>query len=318
VLHFDLSIAKSEDIEEIEDGLSRQLRKYEEIYGVDEVSKSLNNRMAELIYQANAKTGKSVVVLIDEYDAPMLEVMHDDDKRETVRKLLREFYSPLKACDQYLRFVFLTGISMFSQLSIFRELNNLKNISRNKVYNDICGITKQELIDNFQYGIKKMSKEFSCTADEILLKLTDSYDGYHFCEDTEGLFNPFSLLNAFDDSRLGSYWFSSGTPTSLVRMLKKYKDEGKFEIEMLDSLEPVDASEFESPLEMQTGPLPLLYQAGYLTIKDYDPESSVYTLAIPNSEVRVGLLKNILPLYAEVRNINSVCRAHPRHSVRAT
>jgi hypothetical protein len=306
VLHFDLSIAKSEDIEEIEDGLSQQLKKYEEIYGVDEVSKSLNNRMAELIYQANAKTGKPVVVLIDEYDAPMLEVMHDDEKRETVRKLLRKFYSPLKACDQYLRFVFLTGISMFSQLSIFSELNNLKNISRNKVYNDICGITKQELIDNFQYGIKKMSKEFSCTADEILLKLTDSYDGYHFCEDTEGLFNPFSLLNAFDDSRLGSYWFSSGTPTSLVRMLKKYKDEGKFEIEMLDSLEPVDASEFESPLEMQTGPLPLLYQAGYLTIKDYDPESSVYTLAIPNSEVRVGLLKNILPLYAEVRNINSV------------
>jgi hypothetical protein len=247
-----------------------------------------------------------VVVLIDEYDAPLLEVMHDDEKREKIRNLLREFYSPLKMCDDSLHFVFLTGISMFSQLSIFSELNNLRIISLNKDYATICGITEKELLSNFQYGIEKFADYFGCSSEEAVAKLKEAYDGYHFHKDSEGIFNPYSLLNAFSNLELGSYWFRSGTPSSLVKMLKKYKDDGKFEVEMLESMEPVDASDFESPLEMQTGPLPLLYQAGYLTIKDYDPESSLYTLAIPNSEVRVGLLKNLMPLYTDVRNINSV------------
>jgi hypothetical protein len=193
---------------------------------------------------------------------------------------------------------------MFSQLSIFSELNNLKNISRNKEYSSICGITKQELLDNFQYGIQKMADRLSTSTEDVITKLTDRYDGYHFCEDSVGIFNPFSLLNAFSDSDLDSYWFRSGTPRFLIEMLKKYKEKGLFEVTDLDSTQPVDASDFESPLEMQTGPLPLLYQAGYLTIKDFDPESSVYTLTIPNSEVRVGLLKNLLPLYADIRNIS--------------
>jgi hypothetical protein len=300
VLHFDLSSVKSDDIEEVEEGLSRQLKQYEVVYGDNGDNKSLSSRMAGLICRANAKTGRQVVVLIDEYDTPLLEVMHDDEKRERVRKLLRKFYSPLKECDQYLRFVFLTGISMFSQLSIFSELNNLKNITRNKAYNSICGITKRELIDNFQYGIEKMSREFSCTTEEMLLKLADSYDGYHFCEDSEGVFNPFSLLNAFDDLRIGSYWFGSGTPISLINSLKRFRQEGKFKIEMLDSPKPVSLSRMETPIEMQTGPIPLLYQAGYLTIKGYDRDTSQYILGIPNSEVRMGLMQNLFPLYAEV------------------
>jgi hypothetical protein len=259
-----------------------------------------------LIQNANAQTGQKVVVLIDEYDAPILEVLHDDEKREAVRKLLRKFYAPLKACDQYLRFVFITGISMFSQLSIFSELNNLEIISRSSDYATICGITGQELLDNFQYGIGQLATKLGCTTSEVVARLRDAYDGYHFCGDSEGLFNPFSLLNAFKQNEFGSYWFRSGTPTSLIEMLKKYRQEGLFDINDLESLEPVDASDFETPLELQTGPLPLLYQAGYLTIKDFDAESSVYTLAIPNSEVRVGLLKNLLPLYAPIRNVNSV------------
>lgn len=306
VLHFDLSTAKSEDIEKIEDGLSRQLRQYEAIYGKDEESISLSSRMTDLIQRANSMTGKKVVMLIDEYDAPILEVMHDDKKREKVRKILREFYSPLKACDDSLRFVFLTGISMYSQLSIFSELNNLEIISRSSDYASICGITEQELIDNFGYGIANLAKKYGCSNEEMIAKLKDSYDGYHFCDGSAGLFNPFSLLNAFKKNEIGSYWFASGTPTSLIEMLNRYKQEGTFSISDLESIEPVDASDFESPLEMQTGPLPLLYQAGYLTIKDFDQESSVYTLAIPNSEVRVGLLKSLLPLYATVKNINSV------------
>jgi hypothetical protein len=306
VLHFDLSTAKSDDINEVTESLSSQLRKYEAIYGKDEASTTLSVRLVDLIQNANAQTGQKVVVLIDEYDAPILEVLHDDEKREAVRKLLRKFYAPLKACDQYLRFVFITGISMFSQLSIFSELNNLEIISRSSDYATICGITGQELLDNFQYGIDQLATKLGCTASEVVARLRDAYDGYHFCGDSEGLFNPFSLLNAFKQNEFGSYWFRSGTPTSLIEMLKKYRQEGLFDINDLESLEPVDASDFETPLELQTGPLPLLYQAGYLTIKDFDAESSVYTLAIPNSEVRVGLLKNLLPLYAPIRNVNSV------------
>jgi hypothetical protein len=256
--------------------------------------------MADLIHRANAQTGLKVVVLIDEYDAPILEVMHDDEKRESVLKLLRNFYSPLKACDDNLRFVFLTGISMFSQLSIFSELNNLKIISRDDDYASICGITEQELLDNFQYGINKMANKFGCSKDEMVAKLKDAYDGYHFCEDSEGLFNPFSLLNAFDSNKLENYWFRSGTPRSLIDMLKKYKQIGKFKLEDLEQTQYISAGKFESPIEAQTGPISLLYQAGYLTIKGYDRDSSLYVLGIPNTEVRVGLLQNLLPLYADV------------------
>jgi hypothetical protein len=306
VLHFDFSTAKSDDIDEVKDNILGQLRKYEAVYGRDMETTSLSGRVSDLIQRAYSQAGQQVVVLIDEYDAPILEVLHDDAKCEEIRKLMRKFYSPLKSCDEYLRFVFLTGISMFSQLSIFSELNNLEIISRKSEYASICGITKQEMLDNFQIGIKQLADKLSCSTDEVVVKLTDAYDGYHFCEDSEGVFNPFSLLNAFSTNKLGSYWFASGTPRFLIEMLKKYKDEGLFDISTLESLEPVDASDFEAPLEMHTGPLPLLYQAGYLTIKDYDAESSAYTMAIPNSEVRVGLLKNLLPLYADIRNISSV------------
>jgi hypothetical protein len=306
VLHFDLSIVKSEDINNIKSGLSRQLKRYEKIYGFDNAEASMSSRMADIIERAHAQSGQKVVVLIDEYDAPILDVLHDDEKREEVRMLLREFYTPLKSCDSCLRFVFITGISMFSQLSIFSELNNLKIISRYDTYASICGITEQELKDNFQYGINKMAEALGYSYDEMIARLKDAYDGYHFSETSEGLYNPFSLLNSFDDNKLGSYWFRSGTPRFLIEMLKKYQHEGLFNIEMLDSIDAVDASDFETPLEEQDGPIPLLYQAGYLTINAYDAESDVYTLAIPNSEVRVGLLKNLLPLYAEIRNISSV------------
>jgi hypothetical protein len=299
VLRFDLSGAKSKYLEEIEDCISGQLQRYEDVYGKSDGAISLSRRMTDLIQRAKAKTGKNVVVLIDEYDAPILEVMHDDKLREEARDLLRKFYSPLKMCDDSLRFVFLTGISMFSQLSIFSELNNLKIISLSKEYASICGITEQELRDNFQYGIAKMADQFGCSKDDVVKKLKETYDGYHFYQDSEGLFNPFSLLNAFDDTALGSYWFRSGTPHSLVEMLRRYKERGQFKVEDLEHGQPLAAGKFESPIEAQTGPMPLLYQAGYLTIKGYDSDSSLYTLGIPNTEVRVGLLQNLLPLYAD-------------------
>jgi hypothetical protein len=306
VLHFDLSLAKGKPIVDIKENIASQLEQFERRYQVTSVANTPGNRLNNLIRKANEVTGQKVVVLIDEYDAPILDVLHDEEKREEVRLLLREFYTPLKACDWYLRFVFITGISMFSQLSIFSELNNLDIISRTGKYASICGITEAELRQYFPQGIASLAQTLNCTTDEVILKLKDAYDGYHFFENSDGLFNPYSLLSAFHNNKMDSYWFRSGTPHFLIEMLKRYEEVGKFDIEMLDSIEPVDAADFETPLELQSGPLPLLYQAGYLTIKDYDAESSVYTLAIPNSEVRVGLLKNLLPLYADVKNINSV------------
>jgi hypothetical protein len=300
VLHFDLSAAKGRSLDVIEEELFRQIKIFEAIYGSDEANRSLSSRMSNLIMRAYQQTGQHVVVLIDEYDAPILDVLHDEEKREEIRQMLREFYSPLKMCDRYLRFVFLTGISMFSQLSIFSELNNLKIISDRSEYASICGITEQELLDNFQEGIAKMALKYNCSTDEMIAKLKSSYDGYHFSGDSEGLYNPFSLLNAFDNNAIGSYWFASGTPRALIEMLKIYQKQGKFTPEMLDSIQPVPVSKFQTPLEMQTGPMPLLYQAGYVTITGYDPEDDLYNLGIPNSEVRVGLMQNLMPLYVDV------------------
>jgi AcrR family transcriptional regulator len=300
VLRFDLSSAKGGGPATAEAELSRQLKKFEATYNVTDIAMTLGGRLANLIQAANEAVGENVVVLIDEYDAPILDVLHDDTQREAIRMVLRDFFSPLKSCDRYLRFVFITGISMFSQLSIFSELNNLENISRAREYHSICGITETELKENFQFGIGKLAETQGCTREEIVAKLKDTYDGYHFCGNTEGMFNPFSLLNAFKKNEFDSYWFASGTPRFLIEMLGKYKQEGLFEIEMLESNQAVTPAKFETPLEMQTGPVPLLYQAGYLTIKSYDPEEGIFTLGIPNSEVRVGLMQNLLPLYAKV------------------
>ncbi len=300
VLRFDLSAVKSDDLEEIESNLSRQFRRYETIYGRDQEDSTISGRMSNLIEQAYAKTGQKVVVLIDEYDAPILEVLHDVDMREKVRRLLRKFYSPLKECDPYLRFVFLTGISMFSQLGIFSELNNIEIISHSRDYASICGITEQELLDNFQCGIETLASMQNCSKEKILAQLKDKYDGYHFCADSEGLYNPFSILNALKQKELGSYWFRSGTPRSLVDMLQKYQIKGDFGIRDLENSEPIPIEKFETPLEAETGPIPLLYQAGYLTIKDYDKDVNAYVLGIPNSEVRVGLLQNLLPLFSSI------------------
>jgi hypothetical protein len=300
VFRFDLSVSKSVPADDLARSIGLLLYDYEELYGRNELEVTVGERLTGLIKRAYNKTGKPVVVLIDEYDAPMLEVLHNKEEMEKVRKIMREFYSPLKACDDYLRFVFITGISMFSQLSIFSELNNLDIISRSKDYATICGVTEKELLDNFQYGIETLASRQNCSADEMRAQLKDKYDGYHFCADSEGVFNPFSLLNAFKQNELGSYWFRSGTPRSLVEMLRKYQQNGNFNLDSLENSDPVVAEKFESPLESETGPIPLLYQAGYLTIKKYESARSAYILGIPNSEVRVGLLQNLLPLFSSI------------------
>jgi hypothetical protein len=250
-----------------------------------------------------------VVLLIDEYDVPMLHVLSKPDMIEDVRAVMHEFYSQIKPSNNYLRFVFLTGISTFSQLGMFSELNNLKNITERDDYTDICGITLQELKSNFQYGIHKLAQKEHCSPDEMVETLREKYDGYHFTNQMTDIFNPYSLLNAFDDCELGDYWFQTGTPTFVIDMLKARKGQWKFDIEEIDGLKPTVLSAFNTPLEQARGPLPFLYQAGYLTIKEYLREDNLYVLGVPNTEVRVGLIRNLIPLFSAMNPDESLAVA---------
>ncbi|MDY4955642.1 MAG: AAA family ATPase, partial [Prevotella sp.] len=292
VLHFDLSDIKKGTTEECELNLHSQLEDFEKTYGCEKASDDLTIRFRELVKNISRKTESQVVVLIDEYDAPLLTVLHDSERLEPMRTLLQSFYSPLKKLDQYLRFVFITGISKFSQLSIFSQLNNLNNISMLPQYAGICGITERELKDNFQEGVAELGKANNMTTDEVLAKLKLKYDGYCFAEESEGVYNPFSLLSAMQNKKLGNYWFSTGTPTFLVKMMKRFHTD----LTKLDGSE-AGADDFDAPTENMHSVLPLFYQSGYLTIKAYDPILSNYTLGYPNEEVKVGLMHALLPFY---------------------
>lgn len=292
VFHFDMSLAKHVDRERLESMLNIQLYRYEEVYGRLDGEVMLNDRLTGLIQRAYQQTGKQVVVLIDEYDAPLLDVMHEDKNLPILRNVMCNFYSPLKACDPYLRYVFLTGITKFSQLSIFSELNNIKNISMDEPYAAICGITEEEIKEQMSYDLGLLAEKMQITRDEVLAKLKENYDGYHFTWPSPDIYNPFSLFNAFNDGKFNSYWFGSGTPTYLIEMLNKF---GVLPSE-IGGIEAV-AAEFDAPTERMTNITPLLYQSGYITIKGYDSVFDIYTLDIPNKEVRIGLMRNLIPSY---------------------
>ena len=292
VLHFDMSTAKHADSEQLLQELNLKLYGYEQIYGRLEEEVNPNQRLMGLIKRAYEQTGKKVVVLIDEYDAPLLDVVHEWENLDVLRNIMRNFYSPLKACDPYLRYVFLTGITKFSQLSIFSELNNIKNISMDEPYAVICGISEDEIRLQMKDDLGELAKKLEITPEEALMKLKENYDGYHFTSPSPDIYNPFSLLNAFADGKFGSYWFGSGTPTYLINMLKKFGVEPS-EI----GNNRVSVEDFDAPTERMTSIIPLLYQSGYITIKNYDEELDLYTLNIPNKEVRIGLMKSLLPHY---------------------
>jgi hypothetical protein len=309
VLRFDFGGLKADNPQELLSKLSLMLKNYENIYGKDPEEITPGSRFVGLIHRAYEQTGQKVVLLIDEYDVPMLHVLQKPDLIEQVRVVMDVFYSQIKPSNDYLRFVFLTGISTFSQLSMFSGLNNLVNISNMNDYAAICGITIPELKDNFQYGIHQLSTEYRCTTDEMLERLREQYDGYHFTDKMVDIFNPFSLLNAFDDGELGDYWFRTGTPTFVIDMLRTHKGQWKFDIEEIDSLRPTVLSAFNTPLEQAHGPLPFLYQAGYLTIKEYIKEDDLYVLGVPNTEVRLGLIRNLIPLYSAMNPDESLAVA---------
>jgi hypothetical protein len=300
VLRFDFSNVKEYDMSELLRTIEQQLEDYEDVYGANPKDVTPGNRFYGLIRNAYKQTGQKVVVLIDEYDAPLLEVLTDPEKLAEVRGFMRKFYSQIKNCDEYIRFAFMTGISTFSQLGMFSELNNLKNITNEDAYASLCGITLPELEESFAFGIRKFAEQEGCTFEEMVRKLREQYDGYHFTKSMVDVFNPYSLLNAFSDCDLNNYWFQTGTPSFAINMLKAHKGEWEFNIENIEGLEPMVLSKFNTPLEMARGPIPFLYQAGYLTIKEYVKEDDMYILGVPNTEVRLGLIQNLIPLYSSM------------------
>jgi hypothetical protein len=292
VLHFDMSWAKLGTIENLQAVIDDQLKSYESKYGITKDSEDFGVRLKKLIVDCPQKYGLQTVVLIDEYDAPLLNVIDDKDKLSNVRNFMRNFYAPLKACDQYLRFVFITGITKFSQLSIFSELNNLTNISMLPKFSAICGITQNELETNMKGGIAELGESEDMSYEEMLALLKRNYDGYHFSRKSEDIYNPFSLMYVFGTMNIDNYWFSSGTPTFLTKLLKRFD----VDLTMIDNAEAL-SSEFDAPTEAMTSILPILYQSGYVTIKDYNRNTDIYRLRLPNKEVSYGLMHALIPYY---------------------
>ncbi len=292
VLHISFAINKYVDFKTLQIVLNSQLCEWEKNYGVTKNSDDPGDRFATIIKEIHAKTGTQPAVLVDEYDAPLLDSMDNPELQNTLKQEMRKFFSPLKDLGGIIRFVFLTGISKFSQLSIFSELNNLKVITMNDDYAAICGITEEELFTQMKPEIQALAEKQKLTYEEACEALKEQYDGYHFSENSPDVYNPFSLINALADKSLSNYWFATGTPTILTKLISKYDMDPKD----FDEGFPATQEMFDAPTETATDAIPMLYQSGYITIKDY--KNGKYTLQFPNNEVRFGFLKSLMPYYA--------------------
>ena len=313
VIHLDLSCGKYYSLENTYSILNGILEVEEKKYGlkvnpIDE--KSFGGRLKNILLAAAAQTGKQVVVLIDEYDAPMHDSVCDEDLQKTIRNIMRDFFSPLKQQEGNIRFVFITGISKFSQLSIFSELNNLKILTLKDEYSSCCGITKSELTQYFREGIEEMAEHNGLTYEETLQQLKQHYDGYHFSINSEDIFNPYSIINALDDKEFNSYWFTSGTPTFLIELMQQKN------LDMMDLNDIwARAKRFDVPTETITDPVPVLFQSGYLTIKGYDKQLGMYYLSFPNQEVRQGFSESLCQYYtpSEVGELDAIVYAYKKN-----
>ena len=296
VIHLDLSMAKNMTTKkELQDRLLFVLNPHIELYGVDADEDLPGKRLAELIRRAYEITGKQVVIIIDEYDSPLLDMLHREDI-EVFRQVMQEFYQTLKPYESMIRFCFITGITKFSQLSIFSTINNLTNISMDSRFSAICGITENELTTTLSEDINMLADSYGYSSDKMHEILKQKYDGYHFSESSPEIYNPLSLMKAFLHRKVANYWFETGTPTFLIHQMQHFHTD----ITSMESIE-TSATAFDRPTEGMTDALPLLYQSGYLTIKEYDSEEDVYTLSIPNQEVRVGLTDGLMPAYIGIR-----------------
>lgn len=292
IMHLDLNTERYDTKEALDNRLSLALSGWEELYGSNPNEKSLSSRFEGVIARAAKHTGRQVVILVDEYDKPMLQAIGNEALQTEYRATLKAFYGALKSCDRHIRFAFLTGVTKFGKVSVFSDLNNLFDISFDKRYVSICGITESELLTQFDTGVETLAKANGMSKGECYARLKHDFDGYHFEWNTEGIYNPFSLLNTLSSCQFRDYWFETGTPTFLVHQLQKTN----YRLEEMTE-EPLTADTLNSIDIMDENPLPLLYQSGYLTIKDYDPEFKTFLLDFPNREVRDGFIKYLVPFY---------------------
>lgn len=297
IFYIDLNTANFRDENSLYEVLNSHVSVWEEMYGAREYETTLALRFKGVIARAAEKEGRGVVILIDEYDKPILQTLRNQELQEKHRSLLKSFYSVLKTQDRYIRFAFITGVTKFGKVSVFSDLNNLMDISMDQRYISICGMTQDELLNNFREGIEQLGEAYGDTEEETLNKLKIRYDGYHFEENTVGIYNPFSVLNTLAKLRYKDYWFETGTPTFLVDLLKMHN----YRLPDI-TREKVSGDVINSIDSMSTNPIPVIYQSGYLTIKGYDERFKKYRLGFPNKEVEEGFLNFLLPLYTSAGN----------------
>ena len=295
VLHLDLNARNYDSKEALVAILNQHLEKWEAKYGDEKKERSPEERFSYLLERIHEASGSQVVILIDEYDKPLLQAIGNEKLQEQYKNILKAFYGVLKSADAHLRFVFLTGVTKFGQISVFSDLNQLKDISMDARYATICGITDKELRRDFQPELEALAANEGLSYEEVCQKMKRMYDGYHFRHNMEGLYNPFSVLNALDSVEFGSYWFSTGTPTFLVQLLK----ETDYDLRNLEGIE-LPVNQFADYRADADYPIPVIYQSGYLTIKGYDKEFQSYTLRFPNEEVKYGFLNFLVPYYTGV------------------
>jgi hypothetical protein len=293
VFHLDFNVGLYNDKKSLENVLDTNLRTIEEQWGRNAEDLDVTARFASAIRRAYEKSGKKVVVLVDEYDKPLLGTMDNLNANDDMRKVLKAFYGVLKSSDQYLRFAFLTGVTKFSKVSIFSDLNQLRDISMTEDYAAVCGICERELVSNFEPEIQALAEKNGLTIEQTLAKLKQRYDGYHFAAQSDGMYNPFSVLNVFASREFRDYWFATGTPTFLVQAVKR----AELDICKLDNDFTFPARSIDDYRTEINNPASILYQSGYLTIKSYDSRVDEYTLGFPNGEVRYGFLNELLPAY---------------------
>lgn len=295
VLYLDLNTSKYKQPDELNDVIGRQLRRWEEIYEVDVRDTALPQRLATVIETAYRKTGKGVVILVDEYDKPLVNNINNHEQFELYRNSLAELYSNFKSSADYIKLVFLTGVSRFGKLSVFSDLNNLSDISFDEDFAAICGITEEELHHNFNQGIGELSKKYQRTTADEIAELKRHYDGYHFSEESPDIFNPFSILQVFAKKKYSNYWISSGTPTLLAEQLKQTDADLEEVIHTVCDRSTLEGLDIDN-ISVEA----LLYQTGYLTIKNYNDQFSLYYLSIPNEEVKKGFFEYLLPYYSSL------------------
>jgi hypothetical protein len=300
VLHLDLNAENYTDVNALNNKLNVILSSWEELYGRNSVEQSLGTRFEGIIRRAYEKTGQRVVILVDEYDKPVLQAIGNDELQEAYRSILKGFYGALKSMDRCIKFALLTGVTKFGKVSVFSDLNNLFDISMSNAYVPLCEITDVEIDTIFVPYVQRLANILGESYDEVREKLRMRYDGYHFCEDSIGIYNPFGLLCTFQDNRIKNYWFETGTPSYLVYLLKKHH----YNLEQIATAE-CDADTLNSVDSQSTNPVPVIYQSGYLTIKDYDPRFKIYTLGFPNAEVEDGFMKFLMPYYSPINQTES-------------